>query len=232
MLDEDDFIATTPYAVLSGLVLGTVIVFPFYLGLFEYQPWVQAWLAVILNIFLTRGLHYDGLSDVADAAGNHLQKERFWEIIKDSRIGAFGVMALICVVVGQVILYREFFLNQAYFYLLWLFPFSRFSGIFFSFLARKYVRPVGSGRPFYLGATLVNLLFAGALVFLPALFFLPWQYVIATLGFACFGYLPFLRTVRIVDGANGDFIGCAMLVGEIAAGLGFCMFMQFYPLGF
>ena len=229
MVDDDDFIATTPYAVFSGLVLGFILVLPV-MFLFVDYPWIQAWLSVVLNIYLTRGLHYDGLSDVADAAGNHLQKERFWEILKDSHIGAFGVMAVICVVVGQLLFYHEFYMHHAFFLMVWAFPFSRFCGILFSFLARKYVRPTGSGRPFYLGATKKALFTTFIFVFTPAFLFFPIQYPLAALGFALVLFKPLLDMVRKVDGANGDFIGCAMLLGELSAGLGFLMAMQFGSL--
>ena len=49
-----------------------------------------AWLA-----FLTRGLHWDGVADVADALGSDATGERARQIMKKSDIGPFGVMAIV-----------------------------------------------------------------------------------------------------------------------------------------
>lgn len=48
--------------------------------------------ALLLPIFLSGGIHLDGLCDTADALGSHQSRERKLEILKDSHIGAFGVI--------------------------------------------------------------------------------------------------------------------------------------------
>ena len=52
-------------------------------------------LAVLFWIVITGGLHEDGLADCADAFWSGRSIERTLAILKDSRIGAFGAMALI-----------------------------------------------------------------------------------------------------------------------------------------
>jgi adenosylcobinamide-GDP ribazoletransferase len=47
----------------------------------------------------TGGLHEDGLADVADAVRAHRSHERIMAILKDSRIGTYGALALIVSVV-------------------------------------------------------------------------------------------------------------------------------------
>jgi adenosylcobinamide-GDP ribazoletransferase len=51
-----------------------------------------------LLAFLTRGLHLDGLSDTMDGLASGGTKERILEVMRDSRIGAFGVISLILIV--------------------------------------------------------------------------------------------------------------------------------------
>lgn len=48
-----------------------------------------------LDVFLTNGFHFDALADMADGIFSGQKKERMLEIMKDSRIGANGVLALI-----------------------------------------------------------------------------------------------------------------------------------------
>lgn len=60
------------------------------------QLWIgNALLTVLLMIFLTGALHEDGLADCADAFGGGGSPDKVLAILKDSRIGAFGALALI-----------------------------------------------------------------------------------------------------------------------------------------
>ena len=53
---------------------------------------------------LTGGFHEDGLADVADGLGGSYQRDRALEIMKDSRVGAFGALALVLVLITKVAL--------------------------------------------------------------------------------------------------------------------------------
>ncbi len=57
-------------------------------------PWSAAFLVIGASMLLTGGFHEDGLADTADAMGGAYTRERLLEILKDSRVGAFGAMAL------------------------------------------------------------------------------------------------------------------------------------------
>ncbi|WP_077002669.1 adenosylcobinamide-GDP ribazoletransferase [Variovorax sp. KK3] len=54
-----------------------------------------ALLSTIATVLLTGAFHEDGLADVADGLGGSADRERALEIMKDSRIGAFGAIALV-----------------------------------------------------------------------------------------------------------------------------------------
>lgn len=54
--------------------------------------------AVVLMALLTRGLHLDGLADTVDGLGSSAPAERALEIMRRSDIGAFGVLAIVFVV--------------------------------------------------------------------------------------------------------------------------------------
>src|SRR5262245_33669434 len=58
-------------------------------------PLAAAALTVAATVLLTGGLHEDGLADVADGFGGGNTRERKLEIMRDSRIGTYGVCALI-----------------------------------------------------------------------------------------------------------------------------------------
>jgi adenosylcobinamide-GDP ribazoletransferase len=71
--------------------------------------WLAAVLAVGAAIILTRALHEDGLADTADGLGPHgLEPARRLEIMRDSRNGTFGVLALALTVLIKVACLAQF----------------------------------------------------------------------------------------------------------------------------
>jgi len=65
-------------------------------------PSLAAVLAIALLAALTRGLHLDGLADLADGLGSRQPARRALEIMKQSDIGPFGVVTLVLTVLIQV----------------------------------------------------------------------------------------------------------------------------------
>jgi adenosylcobinamide-GDP ribazoletransferase len=66
------------------------------------SPWVAAIACTVASVWLTGGFHEDGLADTADGLGGHVSRERALEIMKDSRIGAYGAMALVLALLTKV----------------------------------------------------------------------------------------------------------------------------------
>jgi adenosylcobinamide-GDP ribazoletransferase len=60
-----------------------------------FAAFVAAAFSTIATVLFTGALHEDGLADVADGLGGAQERARALEIMKDSRIGAFGAMALV-----------------------------------------------------------------------------------------------------------------------------------------
>ncbi|RYF27239.1 MAG: adenosylcobinamide-GDP ribazoletransferase [Comamonadaceae bacterium] len=92
-----------------GWLVGTVAALAyaalhFALGPQAFAPLVAAIGCTMATVLVTGGFHEDGLADVADGLGGTLQRERALEIMKDSRIGAFGALALVMVLAGKLAL--------------------------------------------------------------------------------------------------------------------------------
>ena len=81
-------------AVVGGLA-GLVCALAARLGL---PPLAGALLALWASALLTGAMHEDGLADLADGFGGGATKVRKLEIMRDSRIGSYGVLALILAV--------------------------------------------------------------------------------------------------------------------------------------
>ena len=65
-------------------------------------PAVAAVFCTIATVLMTGGFHEDGLADVADGLGGSYDRERALDIMKDSRIGAFGAMALVLALLAKL----------------------------------------------------------------------------------------------------------------------------------
>jgi adenosylcobinamide-GDP ribazoletransferase len=59
-----------------------------------FTPLVVAALGTVVSVMVTGAFHEDGLADVADGLGGSLDRVRALEIMKDSRVGAFGAIAV------------------------------------------------------------------------------------------------------------------------------------------
>jgi adenosylcobinamide-GDP ribazoletransferase len=58
--------------------------------------------AIVFASFLTNGLHEDGFADAFDGFGGGWSKERTLEIMRDSRIGVYGVLALVFLILSKL----------------------------------------------------------------------------------------------------------------------------------
>jgi adenosylcobinamide-GDP ribazoletransferase len=67
-----------------------------------FAPLVAAVLGTVVSALMTGAFHEDGLADVADGLGGTLNRERALEIMKDSRVGAFGAIAVVLALLAKV----------------------------------------------------------------------------------------------------------------------------------
>lgn len=68
------------------------------------SPWVAAVASTVFSVLLTGAFHEDGLADLADGLGGSPDRERALAIMKDSRIGSYGAIALVLVLLAKVAL--------------------------------------------------------------------------------------------------------------------------------
>ncbi|WP_329398212.1 adenosylcobinamide-GDP ribazoletransferase [Streptomyces melanogenes] len=98
------------WAPLAGLVLGLCAAsVGGILLLLDSGPLLAAVATAAVPAALTRGLHLDGLADVADGLGSAKPAEDALRIMKQSDIGPFGVLTLVFVLLGQVAVLAELY---------------------------------------------------------------------------------------------------------------------------
>lgn len=86
-----------------GLVLGVAVASLLTLGQSFFNPWAAAFLALTVWVLFTGGLHLDGVADTFDGLSASTELARGLAVMKDSRIGAHGALALLGVVLGKYI---------------------------------------------------------------------------------------------------------------------------------
>jgi len=92
---ETDWISRAArYFPLVGQIVGATCAAVFLGAGQVWPPALAALLAVAAGVLVTGGFHEDGLADTADGLGGGSDAARRLEIMKDSRVGTYGVLAL------------------------------------------------------------------------------------------------------------------------------------------
>jgi adenosylcobinamide-GDP ribazoletransferase len=156
----------TAFFPLVGLFIGAVWVSLFYAGNLLWPPAVTAALMVVGGLVATGGMHLDGLMDTLDGLGGRDTAHRL-EIMRDSRVGAFGVMGAASALLLRFVLFVSL-AGEAWRVLLLAPVISRCSLVWVIFVF-PYARTEGQGSAYkaYTGrretaaATAAGLLLAG-----------------------------------------------------------------------
>ncbi|MGD9705037.1 MAG: adenosylcobinamide-GDP ribazoletransferase [Acidimicrobiia bacterium] len=90
-----DIAGSTPWFPVVGLLLGLVGGGVFAAASEVLTPAVSAALSLVVTALLTGAFHHDGLADIADAFGGGWDRDQRLAIMRDSRHGTYGVMALV-----------------------------------------------------------------------------------------------------------------------------------------
>lgn len=150
----ENFGRSVKYFPIIGAVLGIILVFIHH-ALTEYLPYsgiflpphVLAILLIIFNILLTGGLTCDGFMDTMDGIFSGRSKDRMLEIMKDSRVGANGVMAFVLLILLKWSLIMDIPLQGLPTALFMMPLVSRFAMVV-GITAFPYARPDGIGKAF------------------------------------------------------------------------------------
>jgi adenosylcobinamide-GDP ribazoletransferase len=212
--EERDLGRSMAFFPLAGLTLGGLLVGANFL-LVRCLPWqVADLLLIILMTAVTGALHLDGLADVCDGLAARGGRDRFLAVMKDSHIGAVGVVGL---VLGLLLKYTALLhippeiKREA----LLLFPaIARFSQVQMTVGSHR-ARSDGLGSLFVGGAGALQLIVAG-LVTLAAAFLLlgvKGGYCLLVAWFFTWGLQGWFH--RRLGGVTGDVIGCVNELNEI-----------------
>lgn len=204
-----------------GLVVGGIGALVYLAALQVWPQSVAVLLSMAATLYATGAFHEDGLADTVDGLGGGWDKTRILEIMKDSRVGSYGVVATVLALLGKFTLLAALDVALVPWALLAGHALSRFCAITL-LAAMDYVREDQQAKAKPLatrlstGQLLFSLLFA-----LPALVALPWAKAVAGCALAALATLWLAaKFKRWLGGYTGDCLGATQQLAELAFYLG------------
>lgn len=204
-----------------GLLVGGIGALVYVAATYLWPQPVAVLLSMGATIHATGAFHEDGLADMVDGLGGGWEKQRILEIMKDSRVGSYGVVAMVLALLGKFTLLNSLDGALVPFALLAGHAVSRFCST--ALLATMdYVREdlLAKAKPLATrisgGETLVALLFV-----VVSLAWLPTEKALAGCALAALATLWLAAKFRRwLGGYTGDCLGATQQVSEIAFYLG------------
>lgn len=204
------------YLSLVGLLLGALQALVL-LAAAQLLPFsIAVLLSLMAGLVLTGAFHEDGLADTADGLGGGLNLERKLEIMKDSRVGTYGLVTLLSVflIKWQSLQALD---SQAVWALVLVAGLSRATAVSLTFvLPYQQLDLVSKSKPIASSLQKSALVWIWLFV-LPLLYFVPLSLALCLLaGLAiCFALLFYYYRSQL-QGYTGDLLGAAQQMTELS----------------
>lgn len=185
-------------------------------GLAEFQEvpvLLEGVVLVAVLALLTRGLHLDGLMDTYDAlAGGH-DRERRLEILRDPHVGAFGVVAIVLLLLAKVSALAAL-PGESRLWTIMLVPCLSRWAILVVMDRFPYVRQEGLGTPFLQGSSRRSLLAGSAVALLATAVLTGPVGLLLALAAGLVAWAVGAWAKRRIGGVTGDIYGAACETSE------------------
>jgi len=206
------------YFSLVGIVIGSIAAFAFFLASYILPTDIAIITSMITSVWITGAFHEDGFADVCDGFGGGWTKENILVIMKDSRLGTYGVSGLVFIIALKFL--ALYHLNALSVNLIIVIisghAISRFIATLLLY-THKYVRDASTAKIKQTNQQISSksLIISGVFGILPLLFFKK--------GFILFSLIPLVLLYwymgrffkRWIGGQTGDCAGALQQVAEI-----------------
>jgi adenosylcobinamide-GDP ribazoletransferase len=222
-IDHDaEYLQKAPkYFPLMGWIVGAISALSFLIFSTSVSTDAGILASMIAGVLTTGAFHEDGFADVCDGFGGGWTKEKILLIMKDSRIGAFGVIGLLAVLSAKFLLLKELFQYAGanrFFIIVMLaaHSLSRLMPVFTIQWSVNVTDPDKNKSKPLTRSKLTPFELATAIVFaLAPLAFLPW-YLLVTIPCLLLITFALNRYFRKwIGGYTGDCLGAIQQVAEI-----------------
>ena len=242
--DEEKLGKYMKYFPVVGIIVGFIllffcIIFNFILKNISYSAILPLMIIVVIltDLITTGALHLDGLADTFDGIFSYRSKHKMLEIMKDSRLGSNGALALILYFLLKFILLFSLIIEsrEGAVYAIMTYPVvARFCSVV-SCASSPYARGSGMGKTFVdntktcglIVAAIITILYTTGMVFMPFILFtnysLPMQFIIKTifiivvivllLGIFAYAFSKLIE--RKIGGITGDTLGALLEISSL-----------------
>lgn len=217
----------TRYFPLIGIIVGGIGALVFWMLHLILPFQVSVILSMAATIFVTGAFHEDAFSDFCDGFGGGYTPERILEIMKDSRIGTYGAVAILLMLSTKFFCLTNIEPYKIPLILISGHAFSRFMSVCMIYTS-NYVRAdtLSKSKPIGHKGSAFSLLVAG-LFGLIALCFIPVKAVVVIIALSIIVFISFRWYVhRKLGGYTGDVLGALQQLSEISFYLCFLVYKQ------
>ena len=229
---ESDLNHSAKFFPLVGTIVGFVGALSFYLASTVFPQALAVIISMATTIYLTGGFHEDGLADSADGLGGGIEREHILTIMQDSRLGTYGVLALIIMLLTKFQAINA--LNPAVIPAILILghALSRLSAIWIM-ATLKYVKAEGKSKPLATGIYGTDLLIANIFGLIPLMVVMVYlakanHSMLSILQFLLLTFLPILISIlwwrtkikKYLGGYTGDTLGAMQQITELIFYLG------------
>ena len=202
------------YFPLVGLLIALILGLLLTLANLIFPHLVVAALLTIALVILTGGLHLDGLMDTCDGVFGGRTRERRLEIMRDSRVGSFGVLGGACVLLLTFALFASMNTHMLIIAFLTVLPCSRWAMVL-ALRVFPSARSTGLGVTFRQTVTPVRLIVAGSIALIAALIAGHFFGLIVWLITTCVSLVMGAWFMDRLGGLTGDSYGAIAEMSEV-----------------
>ncbi len=216
---ESDLASSPTFFPVVGLLIGLTAAGFSLIFWNWFPPMVAALLIVIVLLGVSGGLHMDGLCDSVDGFFSSRPREQMLEIMRDSRVGAMGVMAIV-LVLGLKITALASLDAKTMPRAVLLMPVAGRCSLLLLMAVLPYVRPEGGrGTLFYTQSGRMGTVWAVVLLFLICWLTAHMAAIIAGMAALAFVMIFAAYCRKKIGGATGDTLGAGCELAETVVAL-------------
>lgn len=216
--DGKDLGRSVPWFPVVGLLIGGLIASLDYVIGRVFPPVVTSVLTVILLVAVSGGLHLDGLADMADGFLSSRPRERVLEIMKDSRIGTMGALAIVSVIALKIAALSSISPGMRFGSIL-LMPVAGRCAIVMTMAVIPYARPEGGLGSAFSGSHRIGPLISLMILGVTGWLAMGRPGLIAVALAVCAAAFMAAWSYRKIGGYTGDVLGAVCEIAEIAPAL-------------
>lgn len=209
------------YFPVVGIIIGLILTgLNWLFGLFLPSAVVNI-LLIVSMVVISGGLHLDGFIDTCDGIGKHKTPEERWRVMQDSRVGSFGVVGGVLLLLVKYISLNSLPESLLMITLVFIPVLSRWAMVY-AVSVYSYAKPSGLGNVFKQGASWQKLTIATFVALVVAVVLFPTLFPLIQLRGLAVMFGVWVITVvmaaylkRKFSGLTGDTYGAINEVAEV-----------------